>query len=298
MAPTVVEIETPHGLARAHLHAAREAEGSTRTRTRRRRRRRGARSGRRRATLRSQTGLTVALVEQPYRRRRTTFSGARGPARRGLDRGSGGSDREPPLRARAVVGGRSAGARVACRTAAGNRAPSASSASRSHSCRRVERKPAACGFPSSMRWACRRSWCRARRPLRHPSGGSAGRRSCVVRGDHGLRTDLDAVGAAVPILAGRGRSPSHAATITRPAGIPEWPKGAGCKPAGSAFGGSNPPPCIRRERATLRNPRPLSSVGRHFHGTWARQRQYARCCQPSQTGRARRPPEPVLNGRF
>ena len=28
-----------------------------------------------------------------------------------------------------------------------------------------------------------------------------------------------------------------------PAGIPEWPKGAGCKPAGSAFGGSNPPPC-------------------------------------------------------
>ncbi len=32
----------------------------------------------------------------------------------------------------------------------------------------------------------------------------------------------------------------------RPAGIPEWPKGAGCKPAGSAFGGSNPPPCIAR----------------------------------------------------
>jgi hypothetical protein len=27
------------------------------------------------------------------------------------------------------------------------------------------------------------------------------------------------------------------------AGIPERPKGAGCKPAGSAFGGSNPPPC-------------------------------------------------------
>jgi hypothetical protein len=31
-----------------------------------------------------------------------------------------------------------------------------------------------------------------------------------------------------------------------PAGIPEWPKGAGCKPAGSAFGGSNPPPCMAR----------------------------------------------------
>ena len=29
-----------------------------------------------------------------------------------------------------------------------------------------------------------------------------------------------------------------------PAGVPEWPKGAGCKPAGSAFRGSNPLPCI------------------------------------------------------
>jgi Domain of unknown function (DUF4389) len=34
--------------------------------------------------------------------------------------------------------------------------------------------------------------------------------------------------------------------MARPAGIPEWPKGAGCKPAGSAFGGSNPPPCTVR----------------------------------------------------
>ena len=31
--------------------------------------------------------------------------------------------------------------------------------------------------------------------------------------------------------------------MARRAGVPEWPKGAGCKPAGSAFGGSNPPPC-------------------------------------------------------
>ena len=34
------------------------------------------------------------------------------------------------------------------------------------------------------------------------------------------------------------------ATMARRAGVPEWPKGAGCKPAGSAFGGSNPPPCM------------------------------------------------------
>jgi hypothetical protein len=27
----------------------------------------------------------------------------------------------------------------------------------------------------------------------------------------------------------------------RPGGVPEWPKGTGCKPVGSAYGGSNPP---------------------------------------------------------
>src|SRR5262249_35588219 len=56
-----------------------------------------------------------------------------------------------------------------------------------------------------------------------------------------------------PLGQGRNRSRRHrladgadrvaAATIARRAGVPEWPKGAGCKPAGSAFGGSNPPPC-------------------------------------------------------
>ena len=44
------------------------------------------------------------------------------------------------------------------------------------------------------------------------------------------------------------RAVSRASTIARRAGIPEWPKGAGCKPAGSAFGGSNPPPCTARDQ--------------------------------------------------
>ena len=35
-----------------------------------------------------------------------------------------------------------------------------------------------------------------------------------------------------------------AATLHNLAGVPEWPKGAGCKPAGSAFRGSNPLPCM------------------------------------------------------
>ena len=34
--------------------------------------------------------------------------------------------------------------------------------------------------------------------------------------------------------------------MAHPAGVPERPKGAGCKPAGSAYEGSNPSPCIRR----------------------------------------------------
>src|SRR5262249_57501246 len=39
------------------------------------------------------------------------------------------------------------------------------------------------------------------------------------------------------------------ATIAAPGGVPEWPKGTGCKPVGSAYGGSNPPaPIASRPR--------------------------------------------------
>jgi hypothetical protein len=41
------------------------------------------------------------------------------------------------------------------------------------------------------------------------------------------------------------------ATLRLPAGVPEWPKGAGCKPAGSAFRGSNPLPCTYAHRGAL-----------------------------------------------
>src|SRR4029079_2941462 len=49
-------------------------------------------------------------------------------------------------------------------------------------------------------------------------------------------------------------------TIARPAGVPEWPKGAGCKPAGSAFGGSNPPPCIARRAGDVSESRSRESL--------------------------------------
>jgi hypothetical protein len=39
-------------------------------------------------------------------------------------------------------------------------------------------------------------------------------------------------------FAWRNRRP---ATMADPGGVPERPKGTGCKPVGSAYGGSNPP---------------------------------------------------------
>jgi hypothetical protein len=37
-----------------------------------------------------------------------------------------------------------------------------------------------------------------------------------------------------------------------PGGVPEWPKGTGCKPVGSAYGGSNPPaPTPAKDSNTL-----------------------------------------------
>jgi hypothetical protein len=47
----------------------------------------------------------------------------------------------------------------------------------------------------------------------------------------------------------RGRAGEAAATMGRPGGVPEWPKGTGCKPVGSAYGGSNPPAPTKGEDA-------------------------------------------------
>jgi predicted alpha/beta-hydrolase family hydrolase len=114
---TTIDVETPHGLARAHLSAGGPARGALVMGH-------GAGGGvsagdlvtARDAALES--GLSVALVEQPYR-----VAGRRSPApARQLDaawlavveRLRADELAGLPL----VVGGRSAGARVACRTAA------------------------------------------------------------------------------------------------------------------------------------------------------------------------------------
>jgi uncharacterized protein len=114
---TVLEIDTPHGSARAHLSVDAEPIGGLLLGH-------GAAGGVTTPDLVTVTdvarsaGYSVALVEQPY-----VVAGRRSPApARQLDEAwtavvahlRGGELRGLPL----IVGGRSAGARVACRTAA------------------------------------------------------------------------------------------------------------------------------------------------------------------------------------
>jgi predicted alpha/beta-hydrolase family hydrolase len=113
---TALDIDTPHGPARAHLHPAGEprgalllghgAGGGV-----------GARDLVKAADVARGEGFTVALIEQPYR-----VAGRKSPAPaaqldaawRAVVERLRGELGDLPL----VTGGRSAGARVACRTAA------------------------------------------------------------------------------------------------------------------------------------------------------------------------------------
>jgi predicted alpha/beta-hydrolase family hydrolase len=116
MSPQIVELETPHGQARAHLSQVEGAAGSVVLGH-------GAGGGIDAADLRAaaraaaRAGFSTALVEQPYR-----VAGRRAPPPAGhldaawlaiVDQLRATSLPPGPL----VSGGRSAGARVACRTA-------------------------------------------------------------------------------------------------------------------------------------------------------------------------------------
>lgn len=116
MSGQVIEVDTPHGLANAHLHSAEDPTAALVLGH-------GAAGGVTARDLVAVTGVarsegvSVALVEQPYR-----VAGRRSPApARQLDAAwtavvdhlRAGELRGLPL----VVGGRSSGARVACRTA-------------------------------------------------------------------------------------------------------------------------------------------------------------------------------------
>jgi uncharacterized protein len=194
-AAQVVEVETPHGPARAQLHECRGARAALVLGH-------GAGGGIAARDLVASTGaalaerVTVALVEQPYR-----VAGRRSPpAARQLDaawiavveRLQESEVAGLPL----IVGGRSSGARVACRTAGA-----------------VEAIGVLClAFPLVPPGRPARTHSRlpelkaVSAPIlivqgdRDPFGmprSAPGRRVVRVRGDHSLRSDQEALGAAV-----------------------------------------------------------------------------------------------------
>jgi predicted alpha/beta-hydrolase family hydrolase len=188
-----LEIETPHGPARAHLDAAAAPSGTLVLGH-------GAGGGVEAVDIQAvaevarQAGFSVALVEQPYR-----VAGRKAPPRPDqLDAAweaviAALRDRSAvmgPL----VVGGRSLGARVACRTAAAVRASAVL-------CLAFPVHPP--GKPDKNRMA-ELDAVRlpvlvvqgASDPFGMPAGGP-GREVVTVAGNHGLKADIPAVSEAV-----------------------------------------------------------------------------------------------------
>jgi predicted alpha/beta-hydrolase family hydrolase len=192
---TTREIETPHGPAKAHLHPADEPRAALVLGH-------GAAGGVTSRDLVAATdvarpeGFSVALVEQPYR-----VAGRRSPApAHQLDAAwaavvnglVAGDLRGLPL----VVGGRSLGARVACRTAEATGAVAVL-------CLAFPLQPprrsgtAASRLPELDAVTVPTLVVQgARDPFGIPPA-AASRTVVQVPGDHSLRTDLDAVAAAV-----------------------------------------------------------------------------------------------------
>jgi predicted alpha/beta-hydrolase family hydrolase len=189
----VLEVETPSGLARVRLHVAEEPRGALVLGH-------GAGGGVDAPDLAAATEValgerfSVALVEQPYR-----VAGRRSPATAPrldeawtavVERLREAELRGLPL----VVGGRSAGARVACRTAAGTgavavlclafpvHAPGRPEKTREDELDAVELPVLVVQGESD--------------PFGMPAEG-ANRRVVTVPGNHSLKADLDAVRAAV-----------------------------------------------------------------------------------------------------
>lgn len=187
-----IEIETPHGPARAHLEAPDGAKGLVALGH-------GAGGGVGAPDLvraereARKLGFATALVEQPYR-----VAGRKAPppaqkadeawlaviAHLREQHGAG------PL----VVGGRSFGARVACRTAAESGATAVL-------CLAFPEHPP--GKPEKTRQAELDEVAvpvlvvqGESDPFGMPKGGP-GKEIVTVKGNHGLKSDLDAVGAAV-----------------------------------------------------------------------------------------------------
>lgn len=193
--PTL-ELETPHGLARAHVHTAEQPRGALALGH-------GAAGGVTSPDLVAVTdvalshGLSVALVEQPYR-----VAGRRSPApARQLDAAwttviehlLADELHGLPL----LAGGRSLGARVACRTAEATgavallclafplRPPGRSGTKRPDRLHELDEVTVPMLIVQG-----------ARDPFGIPPATER-RRVVKVPGDHGLKTDVEAVAAAV-----------------------------------------------------------------------------------------------------
>ncbi len=192
---SVLELDTPHGRANAHLHPATEPRAALVLGH-------GAAGGVTARDLVAVTdvalavGVSVALVEQPYR-----VAGRRSPApARQLDAAwtavidqlRAGELRGLPL----IAGGRSSGARVACRTAAATGAVGVL-------CLAFPLQPPRRAAPAPSRLPELDAVTVPTlvvQGLRDAFGmPPAGPRRTVVQvvADHGLKTDLDAVAAAV-----------------------------------------------------------------------------------------------------
>jgi uncharacterized protein len=189
-----LDVETPHGLAKAHLHLASKpraglalGHGAG-----------GAVSSEDLVTMMGvalEKGFSVAIVEQPYR-----VAGRRSPApARQLDAAWIAAidylQARELARLRLVVGGRSLGARVACRTAEAVDAVAVlclafplHAPGRSGGASRLD-ELAAVNVPTLVVQG-------ERDPFGMPPEGEH-RRVVQVPGNHSLQTDLDAVAAAV-----------------------------------------------------------------------------------------------------
>ena len=190
---TIIEIDTPHGPARAHVHTVRGARGAVVLGHGA-----GGGVGSRDLTVAAEAAaaekFSVALVEQPYR-----VAGRRSPApARQLDAAWTAVVAElkagPLKRLRLITGGRSSGARVACRTAGGTHAkavlclafplhpPGRPEVTRQDELDAVE-------VPVLVVQG-------ANDPFGLPSQGE-NRTVVTVAGNHSLRSDLDAIRTAV-----------------------------------------------------------------------------------------------------
>jgi predicted alpha/beta-hydrolase family hydrolase len=195
---TVIEVDTPHGQANAHLHPA-DQPGAALVLGH------GAGGGVASRDLVAVTevarseGVSVALVEQPYR-----VAGRRSPppAHR-LDAAwtavvehlLEGELRGLPL----VVGGRSLGARVACRTARATGAVAVLCLA--FPLQPPHRRSAATATPSRLpeleEVTVPTLVVQGERDRFGIPPATADRKVVQVPGDHGLRTDVEAVAAAV-----------------------------------------------------------------------------------------------------